>query len=470
MMAINTVAAGGGSILHFDGARFRVGPDSAGADPGPACYRRGGPLTVTDANVCVGKIQPAHFPGDLRPGRQPAARRATRSAQKFAALAAEIGAATGEPRDAARGRRGLPAHRRRQHGQRDQAGLGAEGPRRHPLRAAMLRRRRRPARLPRRRRARHGDGASSIPCRRAVGLRHGPRRPDRACASRRSSVPLSAATLAAPATAIADALAAARIDGLARAGRRRAAASRSSGAASALRRHRRGAARAARRAATDRPRRSTDAHRARFGFATPEPAAGRRGASRSRRPAPASRSRETRSPPRTGGAPRAGRPGRSVDRRRPSTRRRCSTAPRLRAGDRIAGPALIREANATTVVEPGWRAEVTPARPPAAAPRRRRGATRGGRRHRRPDPVLLELFNNLFMNVAEQTGAVLQNTSHEREHQGAAGFLLRDLRRRGRAGGQRAAHAGASRRDGRERAHRAAPRGARRCSRATSSR
>ncbi|HEY6432084.1 MAG TPA: hydantoinase/oxoprolinase family protein, partial [Acetobacteraceae bacterium] len=62
MMAINTVAAGGGSVLHFDGARFRVGPDSAGADPGPACYRRGGPLTVTDANVCVGKIQPAHFP------------------------------------------------------------------------------------------------------------------------------------------------------------------------------------------------------------------------------------------------------------------------------------------------------------------------------------------------------------------------------------------------------------------------
>ena len=75
MMAINTVAAGGGSILHFDGARLRVGPDSAGADPGPACYRRGGPLTVTDANVCVGKIQPRAFPGDLRPRRRPAARR-----------------------------------------------------------------------------------------------------------------------------------------------------------------------------------------------------------------------------------------------------------------------------------------------------------------------------------------------------------------------------------------------------------
>ncbi len=62
MMSIHTVAAGGGSILEFDGARFRVGPQSAGANPGPASYRRGGPLAVTDANVMVGKIQPQHFP------------------------------------------------------------------------------------------------------------------------------------------------------------------------------------------------------------------------------------------------------------------------------------------------------------------------------------------------------------------------------------------------------------------------
>ncbi len=62
MMSIHTVAAGGGSILHFDGARYRVGPDSAAANPGPACYRRGGPLTVTDANLMLGKIQPAYFP------------------------------------------------------------------------------------------------------------------------------------------------------------------------------------------------------------------------------------------------------------------------------------------------------------------------------------------------------------------------------------------------------------------------
>ena len=62
MMSIHTVAAGGGSILHFDGRRFRVGPDSAGANPGPAAYRRGGPLTVTDCNVLLGKIQQSHFP------------------------------------------------------------------------------------------------------------------------------------------------------------------------------------------------------------------------------------------------------------------------------------------------------------------------------------------------------------------------------------------------------------------------
>ncbi|MEP6547644.1 MAG: hydantoinase B/oxoprolinase family protein [Gammaproteobacteria bacterium] len=62
MMSIHSIAAGGGSIIRFDGARLRVGPESAGADPGPACYRRGGPLTITDANVLLGRIQPAYFP------------------------------------------------------------------------------------------------------------------------------------------------------------------------------------------------------------------------------------------------------------------------------------------------------------------------------------------------------------------------------------------------------------------------
>ena len=178
MMAINTVAAGGGSILHFDGARFRVGPDSAGADPGPACYRRGGPLTVTDANVCVGKIQPAHFPAIFGPGADQPLDAAVVDG-KFAALADEIAPATGAGPGPAGGGRGVSARRGRQHGQCDQAGLGAEGPRRYAVCAAMLWRRRRPACLPGGRRTRHGDGVHPSLCGGAVGLRHGARRPDR---------------------------------------------------------------------------------------------------------------------------------------------------------------------------------------------------------------------------------------------------------------------------------------------------
>lgn len=90
MMSIHTVAAGGGSILEFDGARFRVGPQSAGANPGPACYRRGGPLAVTDANVMVGKIQPAHFPRVFGPNADEPLSHAA-AAEKFAAIAARTG-------------------------------------------------------------------------------------------------------------------------------------------------------------------------------------------------------------------------------------------------------------------------------------------------------------------------------------------------------------------------------------------
>jgi 5-oxoprolinase (ATP-hydrolysing) len=90
MMSIHTVAAGGGSILGFDGARFRVGPESAGANPGPASYRRGGPLAVTDANVMVGKIQPAHFPQVFGHGANEALD-GDAVAQKFDGLATQTG-------------------------------------------------------------------------------------------------------------------------------------------------------------------------------------------------------------------------------------------------------------------------------------------------------------------------------------------------------------------------------------------
>jgi 5-oxoprolinase (ATP-hydrolysing) len=90
MLALNTVAAGGGSILHYDGARFRVGPDSAGADPGPKCYRRGGPLCITDANVMLGKLRPEYFPHIFGPrADKPLDDASVRDA--FASLAREIG-------------------------------------------------------------------------------------------------------------------------------------------------------------------------------------------------------------------------------------------------------------------------------------------------------------------------------------------------------------------------------------------
>ncbi len=95
MMHIHTVAAGGGSILHFDGSRYRVGPDSAGANPGPACYRRGGPLAVTDCNVMLGKVQPKHFPKVFGPNADEALD-ADVVKGKFVELATLIAGATGE--------------------------------------------------------------------------------------------------------------------------------------------------------------------------------------------------------------------------------------------------------------------------------------------------------------------------------------------------------------------------------------
>lgn len=97
MMSIHTVAAGGGSILFFDGSRYRVGPESAGAYPGPACYRHGGPLAVTDCNVMVGKLQPEFFPAIFGPkGDLPL--NADVVQQKFTALAKQIQAETGDVR------------------------------------------------------------------------------------------------------------------------------------------------------------------------------------------------------------------------------------------------------------------------------------------------------------------------------------------------------------------------------------
>ncbi|MDB5367698.1 MAG: 5-oxoprolinase [Rhodospirillales bacterium] len=94
MLRVHTVAAGGGSICRFDGARLRVGPESAGADPGPACYRRGGPLTVTDCNLLLGRVDPARFPHLFGPnGDEPLDSDVVE--QRFDVLVAEVAAATG---------------------------------------------------------------------------------------------------------------------------------------------------------------------------------------------------------------------------------------------------------------------------------------------------------------------------------------------------------------------------------------
>ena len=94
MMRIHTVAAGGGSICQFDGVRFQVGPESAGAVPGPACYRRGGPLAVTDCNLLLGKLQPAHFPQVFGPGGDEALDLGAVQA-KFAELVRDVAVRTG---------------------------------------------------------------------------------------------------------------------------------------------------------------------------------------------------------------------------------------------------------------------------------------------------------------------------------------------------------------------------------------
>ena len=187
MMKIHTVAAGGGSIISFDGQRFRVGPESAGANPGPACYRRGGPLAVTDANLMVGKLLPDFFPHVFGPRGRPAAGRrgGPRRVRRPGARGREVDRHRAHARGAGAW---LPRHRQRQHGQRDQGDLG---PARHRRDAAT-----RlccfggagvAARLPGGGPAGHRPRLHPPLCLGPVGLRHGPRRRCACCASRRSS-------------------------------------------------------------------------------------------------------------------------------------------------------------------------------------------------------------------------------------------------------------------------------------------
>ena len=174
ILRIHTVAAGGGSIVHFDGVRLRVGPESAGANPGPASYRRGGPLTVTDCNVLLGRIQPDFFPGAVRRERRSAAGRRRRHREIQGSRGGSRGdnRAPGRQRGRRHARRRLHSHCGREHGERHQEDLGATRPRRHRLHPHLLRWRGRPARLPGRRRARHAARVHTSTGGRVVGVRH----------------------------------------------------------------------------------------------------------------------------------------------------------------------------------------------------------------------------------------------------------------------------------------------------------
>jgi 5-oxoprolinase (ATP-hydrolysing) len=405
MMSIHTVAAGGGSILHFDGTRYRVGPDSAGANPGPASYRRGGPLAVTDANVMLGKIQPAHFPAVFGPnGDERLDAEGVRA--RFAELAREIHAATGDTRtpeavaegfiqvavgNMANAIKQISVQRGHdvteytlacfggaagQHACLVADALGMATIFIHPL-AGVL--------------SAYGMGLADIAALREQTV----------------EAPLAEASRAALDEAL-DRLAAAAHDAVVAQGvpgeRVRVVKRvhlKYDGTDTALVvPHGSVAEMVAEFEAT---------YRGRFSFLMPD-----------RRLIAEAVSVEALG---TAETPAVVAPGAAASGGAPSPAEvvQMHTAGEWRAtpvfvrealapGHRIRGPAIIAEANATTVVEPGWEAEVTPLdhlvlRRVEARPRRVAMGTD-------VDPVMLEVFNNLYMSIAEQMGVRLANTAH----------------------------------------------------------
>ena len=405
MMSIHTVAAGGGSILHFDGARYRVGPDSAGAHPGPACYRQGGPLTVSDANVMLGKIQPGFFPRVFGPAGDTLLD-ADIVRSKFAALAEQIHAATGEARsmeEIAEGYVRVAVDNMANAIKKISIERG------HDVTAYTL--------------CCFGGAAGQHACLVADAL----------------AIPCVfihpyAGVLSAYGMGLADVSAMreraveARLDDRTVAQIEKDLAALAEDTSSELHGQgvpvdRIGLARRAhlRYEGTDTalivdfaPREAMlkefeSLYRQRFSFLMPDrplvveavsvEATGR-----------GEPVRETFAdlPPRPG-------PARADRRVRLHSGGTAHDAPvyrreALRPGDVIAGPAIVAEANATTIVEPQWQAEVTPLNHMVLTrrvPRPARVAV-----GTRVDPVVLEIFNNLFMAIAEQMGVTLANTAH----------------------------------------------------------
>ncbi|HYE28867.1 MAG TPA: hydantoinase B/oxoprolinase family protein [Allosphingosinicella sp.] len=398
MLEIHTVAAGGGSVCHYDGARFRVGPDSAGAVPGPACYRRGGPLTITDCNVVLGKIRPEHFPRVFGPGGDAPidaeasrmlcaaiAERAEMSveavARGFVRIAVDNMASAIKRISIARGhdvtRYTLQCFGGAggQHACLVADSLGIGRVMVHPL-AGVL--------------SAYGMGLADM-----VELRQ-----------RSVGGEALEAVLAALAK---EAEAALRAQGVEAVALRRRAALRYEGSDSSLEVEA-GPFEAMRDA-------FEEAHRVRFGFVSPETpvvvetaiveAVGLNSSSSllgegdQAKPGGGENAAIPPPPPPDGG----GLPPRDKLGEEFPLYDRATLTP----GTRIAGPALIIDPSATTVVEPGWQAAVDPLGNlilTRAAPRESVRAVGTD-----ADPVMLEVFNNLFMAVAEEMGVALQNTA-----------------------------------------------------------
>jgi 5-oxoprolinase (ATP-hydrolysing) len=408
MMQIHTVAAGGGSILAFDGARFRVGPESAGANPGPACYRRGGPLTVTDCNLLLGKIQPDFFPKVFGPGAdEPLDAEATR--QGFAALAQKIndadssGTKTGEARSAeaiAEGflkiavenmanaikkisiQRGYDITRYvlacfggagGQHACLVADTLGIEKIFIHPF-AGVL--------------SAYGMGLADL---RAIRER---------AVEERLGAALIPQLESAFAALAADAMAEMTRQGVSldRVALHRKVHLRYEGTDSPL---------IVDFGAEDAIVAAFEtAHRQRYGFTAPGKAHIVEAISVEAVGSTETIEEREQAIVGTTPAPETVRPVFAEGRFRdtPIFRRQA-----LRPGQSVAGPAVIADLNSTTMVEPGWRASITPRDHlllERAVPRPQRAAIGTA-----VDPIMLEIFNNLFMSIAEQMGAVLEKTA-----------------------------------------------------------
>jgi 5-oxoprolinase (ATP-hydrolysing) len=415
MLSIHTVAAGGGSVLHFDDGRYQVGPDSAGAAPGPACYGHGGPLTVTDANVLLGRVQPAYFPRVFGPtGDQPLDVAATTRA--FADLAGRITAATGDgrgPAEVAAGfleiavqnmanaikkisvQRGYDVTRYvlstfggagGQHACAVADALGMTNVLIHPLAGAL---------------SAYGLGLADVIAMRETAV-EAPLTADLAARLRDEAFrPLEAS---ARAELAAQSGPAAAPEGI-RVTRR--AHLRYDGTDTPVQ--------VPYGSVTEMTEAFERAYRSRFSFLMPDKrvvveAVSVEAVASETAPGHDGRGTGSALPQPDGAAAPA--PAESV---RMFMAGEWLTVPLYRRdalvpAQAIAGPAIIAEDLATTVVEPGWRASVTDVRDlllTRVAARQAAGST-----GTEADPVLLEVFSNLFMAVAEQMGERLRSTAH----------------------------------------------------------